>query len=168
MGRNGTEQGCSWSLGPVLLYVGKKTCLGQSRIFGLARQIGTNDNLLHMPRLIVTTTQSWIQKTGTQEICPRGWGKPPDLYGERRYHFRHVVIAPITRQNRKRLGQNRPPRPPIVGRETRRQRHQISFTISILSEQLLSSTRCCVDYRRPNAGAVSQGESPGYRSRRPH
>ena len=43
----GTERGCSWSFVP---FLGKKSCLGPSRILGLASQISPNDNVLHMPR----------------------------------------------------------------------------------------------------------------------
>ena len=41
----GTERGCSW---PFVPFLGKKSCLGPSRILGLASQITTNDNILRM------------------------------------------------------------------------------------------------------------------------
>ena len=43
----GTERGCSW---PFVPFLDKKSCLGPSRMLGLASLISTNDNLLHMPR----------------------------------------------------------------------------------------------------------------------
>ena len=56
-GRNGT--GCSW---PFVPFLGKKTCLGPSRILGLASQISTNDNLLRMPRA--------QQQRVVRKMCP--------------------------------------------------------------------------------------------------
>ena len=38
----GTERGCSW---PFVPFLDKKSCLGPSRILGLASLISTNDNL---------------------------------------------------------------------------------------------------------------------------
>ena len=69
------------------------------------------------------------------------------------------------RESEKRPGKKRPSRPPIAGRKTRRQRHQLYVVVFILPEQLLSATRCRVDYQRINAGVVALGESPDGRSR---
>ena len=42
-----TRRGCLW---PFVPFLGKKSCLGRSRILDVASQISTNDNLLRMPQ----------------------------------------------------------------------------------------------------------------------
>lgn len=109
-----------------------------------------------------------IDATGSLEPKGRGRNKCVPGVGESlrdciERDSRHQLSRDRADSSTKKQGadrENRPSCPPVVGRETRRQRHQFYLgSGAILPEQRLFATRYRVDCRRINTRVVALGEN---------